>query len=50
MIDDRLDVHHAVRDTVPCRCLFGQQQKPAPGRVPHTLRWADVEDAVIADL
>jgi hypothetical protein len=50
MIDDRLDVHHAVRDVVPNRYLFGRQKGPAPDWVRHTLTWADVEAAVTADL
>jgi hypothetical protein len=50
MIDDRIDVHRALLDTVPCRYLFGRQKGPAPDWVRHTMTWADVEDAVTADL
>ena len=50
MIDDRIDVHRALVDRVPCRYLFGQQKGSAPEWVRQTLTWADVEDAVIADL
>jgi hypothetical protein len=50
MIDDRIDVHRALLDTVPCRYLFGRQKGPAPDFVRHTLTWADVEEAVNADL
>ncbi len=50
MVDDRIDVHRALVDRVPCRYLFGQQKGSAPEWVRHTVTWADVEDAVIADL
>jgi hypothetical protein len=50
MIDDRIDVHRALVDSVPCRYLFGRQEEPAPSWVRHTVTWADVEDAVMADL
>jgi|SRR4051794_27684433 hypothetical protein len=50
MIDDRVDVHRALLDTVPCRYLFGRQKGPAPEWVHHTPTWADVEAAVTADL
>lgn len=50
MIDDRIDVHRALVDRVPCRYLFGQQKGSAPEWVRHTPTWADVEAAVIADL
>lgn len=50
MVDDRIDVHRALLDTVPCRYLFGRQKGPAPDWVRHTLTWADLETAVIADL
>jgi hypothetical protein len=46
MIDDRIDVHRALLDTVPCRYLFGRQKGPAPDFVRHTLTWADVEEAI----
>jgi hypothetical protein len=50
MIDDRLDVHRALRETVPCRYLFGRQAETPPPWVRHTPTWADVEEAVTADL
>lgn len=50
MIDDRLDVHRALRDTVPCRYLFGRQKEDPPPWVRHTPTWDDVESAVSADL
>ena len=50
MIDDRVDVHRALLDIVPCRYLFGRQKGPAPDWVRHTMTWADVETAVTADL
>ena len=50
MVDDRIDVHRALVDSVPCRYLFGVQKGPAPEWVRHTLTWTDLEDAVIADL
>lgn len=46
MIDDRIDVHRAIVDTVPCRYLFGRQKGAAPEWVEHTLTWADVESAI----
>lgn len=50
MIDDRLDVHRALVDSVPCRYLFGVREDPAPAWVRHTPTWADVAEAVTADL
>ncbi|HEX2316453.1 MAG TPA: hypothetical protein VHJ17_22110 [Thermomonospora sp.] len=50
MIDDRLDVHAAIREVVPNRYLFGPQGRPPPGWVTPTLTWADVATAVTADL
>ena len=50
MIDDRIDVHRALLDTVPRRYLFGRQKGPAPDWVHHTLTWTDVETAITADL
>jgi hypothetical protein len=50
MIDDRIDVHRALLDTVPCRYLFGVQKGPAPDWVTPTVTWPDVESAVTADL
>ncbi|RKS74856.1 hypothetical protein BZB76_3378 [Actinomadura pelletieri DSM 43383] len=41
MIDDRLDVHQAIRDIVPYRYLFGP--KPGPEWVRHLPNWAAAE-------
>lgn len=49
MIDDRLDVHQALRDLVPYLYLFGRQSEPAPAWVRHTPTWSDVEAAITAD-
>jgi hypothetical protein len=46
MIDDRVDVHRALLDTVPHRYLFGRQKGPAPEWVQHTMTWPDVEAAI----
>jgi hypothetical protein len=46
MIDDRLDVHAALREIVPWLYLFGPQESPLPGWVRHTPTWADVERAI----
>lgn len=43
MIDDRLDVHRAIRGLVPHRYLFGPQPEPPPDWVTPTPTWADVE-------
>jgi hypothetical protein len=50
MIDDRLDVHHALEGTVGRRYLFGRQKGATPAGIRHTPTWADVEAAVTADL
>ncbi|MGW5310752.1 hypothetical protein [Nocardia thailandica] len=42
MIDDRLDVHRALRGLVPRLYLFGAQSGPAPDWVTPTPTWADV--------
>ncbi|RFS85610.1 hypothetical protein D0T12_11380 [Actinomadura spongiicola] len=41
MIDDRLDVHRAIRDIVPYRYLFGLE--PGPEWVRHLPNWAAAE-------
>jgi hypothetical protein len=41
MIDDRLDVHRAIRDVVPHRYLFGAQKGDVPDWVRHVPTWAD---------
>ncbi|GAA2098515.1 hypothetical protein [Actinomadura alba] len=50
MIDDRLDVHRALRGLVPYRYLFGHQSQPAPAWVRAVLTWAEAETAVTADI
>ncbi|MEO5877460.1 MAG: hypothetical protein ABIS86_08560 [Streptosporangiaceae bacterium] len=50
MIDDRMDVHRAIRDIVPNRYLFGPQAEPAPDWVVPTLTWKDVRGAVLDQL
>ncbi|MDX6743483.1 hypothetical protein [Actinocorallia sp. A-T 12471] len=46
MIDDRLDVHRAIRDVVPNRYLFGPQDEPPPDWVVPTLTWRDLDEAI----
>ncbi|OLF19158.1 hypothetical protein [Actinophytocola xanthii] len=48
MIDDRVDVHRALRGLVANLYLFGSQPDPAPDWVRHTPTWADVEAAISA--
>ncbi|MFR9753089.1 hypothetical protein ACL02S_18915 [Nocardia sp. 004] len=50
MIDDRLDVHIALRGLVPHLFLFGMQQQPAPEWVRHTIDWLEVERSVAETL
>ncbi|MEV0298925.1 hypothetical protein [Nocardia sp. NPDC050710] len=47
MIDDRIEVHRALRGLVAHLYLFGAQSGPAPEWVHPTPTWPDVEDAVI---
>ena len=42
MIDDRLEVHQAIRDVVPHRYLFGPQDGEVPDWVIHTPDWPAV--------
>ena len=42
-VDDKLDVHQALRGIVEHRYLFGPQRSPAPGWLVHTPSWRDVE-------
>jgi hypothetical protein len=44
MVDDRLDVHVALRGLVPHLYLFGPQPVPAPEWVRHVRTWADLGD------
>lgn len=48
MIDDRLDVHEAIRDVVPHLYLFGPQHGDIPDWVVHTPNWSAVEAALIS--
>ncbi|MFI9509795.1 hypothetical protein [Nocardia sp. NPDC052566] len=50
MIDDRIEVHEALRDLVPHRYLFGVQADPIPDWVEHVPTWLDVEPAVAVTL
>lgn len=49
MVDDRLDVHCALRGVVAHLYLFGAPSEPAPAWVRCTPTWADVEAAITAD-
>ena len=46
-IDDKLDVHQALRGVVAHRYLFGPQPQPPPTWVQPTLTWAAVESAIL---
>ncbi|MEV6058686.1 hypothetical protein AB0L62_01660 [Nocardia asteroides] len=50
MIDDRPDVHRALRALVPRLYLFGAQAEPAPDWLCHTPDWPAVERMIGADL
>jgi hypothetical protein len=45
-VDDKLDVHQALRGVVPHRYLFGPQRTPPPDWVEHTPTWATAEAAI----
>ncbi|MGW4940301.1 hypothetical protein ACWEOZ_01740 [Actinoplanes sp. NPDC004185] len=45
-VDDKLDVHRALRGVVPHRYLFGPQRTPPPDWVEHTPTWAAAEAAI----
>ena len=47
MIDDRLDVHVALRGLVPYLYLFGPQPAPAPDWVSHVRTWAELDERVL---
>lgn len=49
MIDDRLDVHRAIREVVPHRYLFGPQDGEIPDWVFHTSDWSAVDAELIPD-
>lgn len=44
MVDDRLDVHHALRGPVPNLYLFGPQPSTPPDWVRHVRTWAELDD------
>lgn len=50
MVDDRLEVHEALRGLVPYLFLFGVQSGPIPPWVHHTPSWPAAEAAVVATL
>ncbi|GIF17964.1 hypothetical protein Ate02nite_06940 [Paractinoplanes tereljensis] len=43
-VDDKLDVHAALRGIVEHRYLFGPQRTPPPAWVRHTLTWGEAEE------
>jgi hypothetical protein len=49
-VDDKLDVHRALRGVVAHRYLFGPQPTPAPAWVEHTANWTAVETAIVRSL
>lgn len=49
-VDDKLDVHQALRGVVAHRYLFGLQRTPAPAWVRHTPTWTAVEAAILPTL
>ncbi|WP_329519994.1 hypothetical protein [Spirillospora sp. NBC_01491] len=50
MIDDRVDVHRAIREIVPYRYLFGPQKRPAPDWVRKPRTWAEAGELISADI
>jgi len=49
-VDDRVEVHAAIRGVVDHSYLFGPQSGPVPPSVRHLVAWEDVERAVLATL
>ncbi len=49
-VDDKLDVHQALRGVVPHRYLFGPQRTPPPDWARHTPTWAAAEEAILSSL
>lgn len=49
-VDDKLDVHQALRGIVAHRYLFGPQPTPVPAWVQHTLTWPVAETAILHSL
>ncbi|WP_327149296.1 hypothetical protein [Nocardia sp. NBC_01329] len=50
MIDDRLEVHEALRSSVPHLFLFGVYSGPIPHWLHHTRNWPEAEQALAATL
>ena len=50
MIDDRIDVHRALRGLVPYLYLFGHRTGPVPDWVRHVPTWAETGTAVSEDI
>ena len=48
MVDDRLDVHHALRGLVPNLYLFGPQPSPPPDWVRPVRTWAELDESIPA--
>lgn len=46
MVDDRLDVHVALRGLVPYLYLFGPQPASAPDWVRHVRTWAELDESL----
>jgi hypothetical protein len=49
-VDDKLDVHRALRGVVAHRYLFGPQRDTPPAWVQHTTTWAAVQAAIVRSL
>ena len=49
-VDDKLDVHQALRGVVAHRYLFGVQPAPTPAWVQHTETWPAAEAAILHSL
>lgn len=50
MIDDRLEVHEALRDLVPHLFLFGVHSATVPAWVNHSRTWPEAEQMIAATL
>ena len=49
-VDDRPEVHEAIRGAVIRQYFFGPQPRPVPPYGEHVLTWADAERLIRADL
>jgi hypothetical protein len=49
-VDDRPDVHAAIRGAVRFQYFFGPQPHPVPASGTHTATWADAERLIIGSL